>query len=186
MDAFNYLSVLLSIILGLAITQILQGYRSLLLSRAMVQGGLLSIIWSVLLLFVVTQAWWASFALRTHTDWTFLEFGIVLLQMILIYMMAAVVLPDFKDEHAIDLADHFDRKRGVFFGFLLAAAATSLAKDLVLDGSLPSAANTAFHAVLAVAAIIGILVAAHWAQLVIAGGIALGFLLYVLFLFARL
>jgi hypothetical protein len=34
MDAFGYLSVLLSIILGLAIAQVLQGYRSLLLAGA--------------------------------------------------------------------------------------------------------------------------------------------------------
>ena len=34
MDAFSYLSVLLSIILGLAIQQILQGYRALILARA--------------------------------------------------------------------------------------------------------------------------------------------------------
>ena len=32
MDAFSYLSVLLSIILGLAITQVLQGFRGLMLS----------------------------------------------------------------------------------------------------------------------------------------------------------
>jgi hypothetical protein len=36
-DAFSYLSVLLSIIIGLAITQVLQGYRALLLSRAHVK-----------------------------------------------------------------------------------------------------------------------------------------------------
>jgi len=34
MDEFSYLSVLLSVILGLAVTQILKGFRGLLLSRA--------------------------------------------------------------------------------------------------------------------------------------------------------
>ena len=34
MDAFSYLSVLLSIILGLAITQVLQGFRGLMLARS--------------------------------------------------------------------------------------------------------------------------------------------------------
>jgi hypothetical protein len=36
-DAFAYLSVLLSIILGLAIAEVLQGYGTLLLSRAKVR-----------------------------------------------------------------------------------------------------------------------------------------------------
>jgi hypothetical protein len=37
MDEFSYLSVLLSVILGLAVMQILQGFRGLLLSRARIQ-----------------------------------------------------------------------------------------------------------------------------------------------------
>jgi hypothetical protein len=38
MDEFSYLSVLLSVILGLAVTQILKGFRGLLLSRARAFG----------------------------------------------------------------------------------------------------------------------------------------------------
>jgi hypothetical protein len=34
MDAFGYLSVLLSIIVGLAITQVLRGFRGLMLARS--------------------------------------------------------------------------------------------------------------------------------------------------------
>ena len=37
MDAFSYLSVLLSIILGLGIQQVLQGYRALMLARGRVR-----------------------------------------------------------------------------------------------------------------------------------------------------
>src|SRR5689334_9251738 len=64
MDAFSYLSVLLSIILGLAITQVLQGYRALLLARGRVRHSATVIIWSLLLLVIFAQAWWASFGLR--------------------------------------------------------------------------------------------------------------------------
>jgi len=48
MDAFSYLSVLLSIILGLAITQILMGYRGLLLARGRVRFYAPTMTWSVL------------------------------------------------------------------------------------------------------------------------------------------
>jgi hypothetical protein len=37
MDEFSYLSVLISVILGLAVTQILKGFRGILLSRARVR-----------------------------------------------------------------------------------------------------------------------------------------------------
>jgi hypothetical protein len=37
MDSFSYLSVILSIVLGLAITQVLLGFRGLILTRAKVK-----------------------------------------------------------------------------------------------------------------------------------------------------
>jgi len=37
MDAFTYITVLLSIVLGLAITQVLLGFRGLILTRAKVK-----------------------------------------------------------------------------------------------------------------------------------------------------
>src|SRR5881275_2088642 len=94
MDAFSYLSVLLSIIVGLAMAQVLQGYRALLLARGRVKVSAALLIWSVLLLLFATQAWWASFGLRSREHWDFLSFGVILLQMILLYMLTAVVFPD--------------------------------------------------------------------------------------------
>ena len=45
MESFNYLSVLLSIILGLAITQVLLGFRGLILTRVKVKLYLPTVIW---------------------------------------------------------------------------------------------------------------------------------------------
>jgi hypothetical protein len=71
MDEFSYLSVLLSVILGLAVTQILKGFRGLLLSRARVQLYWPVIVWAVLVLLVCFQNWWSMFGMRTRHDWTF-------------------------------------------------------------------------------------------------------------------
>jgi hypothetical protein len=79
MDAFGYLSVLLSIILGLAVTQILTGLRGLILRRARVRTYWVPIAWSVIVLLVITQSWWAMFGLRGRPTWTFAEFATVLL-----------------------------------------------------------------------------------------------------------
>ena len=65
MDSFNYLSVLLSIILGLAITQVLQGLRGLILTRAKVKLYIPTLIWVGLTLLIAIQGWWASFGMRT-------------------------------------------------------------------------------------------------------------------------
>lgn len=186
MDAFSYLSVLLSIIIGLAITQVLQGYRMLLLARGRVRASSAALLWSALLLLFAIQAWWASFGLSDHAEWSFLAFASVLLQMILLYMAAAVILPDIGPEGEADLAGHFDAHRSAFFGFLLAILAASVIKDVVLNGELPGTTNLLFHAAMATLALIGILVADRRMQLALAVISATGFSAYIAILFARL
>ena len=147
MDEFSYLSVLLSIILGLAVTQILKGFRALLLSRARVRLYWPAIAWAFLLLVIYVQTWWASFGLRTHHDWTFTGFAIVLLQTALLYMMAGLVFPDFFGVDVVDLRENYFAHRGWFFGIAVTSALVSLAKDVVLSGHLPERSNVAFHVV---------------------------------------
>jgi hypothetical protein len=159
-DAFSYLSVLLSIILGLAITQILQGYRGLLLARGRVTFYAPTMVWSVLLLFITAQAWWASFGLARHQNWTFPQFSAVLLQMVMLYMMCGLVLPDIPPEEAVDLRAHFYREHRPFFAAFLLMLAASVSKDWVLEGRLPSRENLAFHGVFAALCVAGYLVRA--------------------------
>ena len=66
MDAFSYLSVLISIILGLAITQVLQGLRGLMHARSRVRLYAPAMIWALMLLVVYVQSWWSEFGLRNH------------------------------------------------------------------------------------------------------------------------
>src|SRR5215469_8457058 len=79
MDAFTYITVLLSIVLGLAITQVLLGFRGLILTRAKVKLYSPTLIWAVIVLFVPIQAWWADFTMREHPNWTFLALIVILL-----------------------------------------------------------------------------------------------------------
>jgi hypothetical protein len=90
MDEFSYLSVLISVILGLAVTQILKGFRKILLSRALIRIYWPVIAWAALLLLVCVQSWWAMFELRQYQPWTFAAFAVVLLQTILTYMLAGL------------------------------------------------------------------------------------------------
>jgi hypothetical protein len=186
MDAFSYLSVLLSIILGLAITQVLQGYRALLLAKGRVRHSATVLIWSALILTFATQAWWASFSLRDHTQWNFLTVLIILAQMSLLYMVAALVFPDISPTGKIDLGVHFEQHRGAFFGFLLAMLGASILKSIALDGRLPAPTDLLFHIVLATIGLIGIFVSSARIQLAFACVSAGLFVAYVTVLFARL
>ena len=135
MDAFSYLSVLLSIILGLAITQVLQGYRALLLARHRVTLYWPTLIWSGLILLLAVQNWWASFGLADRPSWTFDAFGAILMPVVLLYMLAGLVLPDMPAGESVDLRAHYFRERRPFFAFAQAVVLASLAKDIILDGA---------------------------------------------------
>jgi hypothetical protein len=145
MDAFSYLSVLLSIILGLAITQVLQGIRGLLLARGRVTLYWPTLVWSGVVLVIAAQSWWASFGLASHRDWTFAGFGMLLVQTTLLYMLAALVLPDFPSGEPVDLRQHYFRESRASFVILVAMLGASLLKDYTIDGHLPARENLGFH-----------------------------------------
>lgn len=186
MDAFSYLSVLLSIIIGLAVTQILQGFRARMLSHARVRGYWPTQVWASVLLLVCTQTWWAMFGLRERTNWQFDDFMVLLAQTIFLYLLAGLVFPDFPDGKAVDLREHYFTQRRRFFVLLIATVLTSVLRDLVLNHSLPDRANLLFHVVYLILAISGLVIAREWFQKALALGTATAVVLYISLLFARL
>ena len=186
MDAFTYLSVLLSIIIGLAIAQVLQGYRAILLARKNVRLSASVLIWSGLLLLFAAQAWWASFDLRQRHTWDFMSFAVILLQMVMLYMLAAVVFPDVAPGSTVDLVEHSEKHRRIFFGFLLGMLAVSMTKDIILDHRLASPTNLAFHLLFAALSVAGFLMKSMRAQLLLAVAAVVVFLAYIAVLFSAL
>jgi len=186
MDEFSYLSVLISVILGLGVTQILQGFRGLLLSRARIRIYWPVIAWAILLLLICFQHWWSMFGMRNRHDWTFLQFGMVLLNAILIYMLAGLVFPDFFGEEVVDLKGSFYAHRGWFFSLGVTTLVVSICKDVVLDGRLPNTTNLIFQLVFAVMLFIGALThSERYHKALIVFGSAL-FVIYIIVLYTRM
>jgi hypothetical protein len=131
----------------LAITQVLLGYRGILIARARVRFYMPALAWGGLILLITVQAWWAMFGMQHHEQWTFLQFVVVLLQAILLYLLAALVFPDVPGEARIDLRVHYFEQATWFFGFGLALLIVSVLKDLVVTGGWPSPLNLTFHAI---------------------------------------
>ena len=185
-ESFSYLSVLLSIVLGLAIAQILQGFRGLILTRAKVKLYLPTLIWAGHTLLIVIQGWWASFSMRRQANWTFLGLLVIILQAISVYMAAALVLPDVTGDAFVDLRDHYFAHRRWFFGAVLASLVFSVAKDLALTGHLPGRTNLEFHALFGFSVIVAAITRRAWFHELLAPAAGLSFLLYITLLFARL
>jgi hypothetical protein len=162
MDAFGYLSVLLSIILGLAITQVLQGFRGLMLARTRVHAYWPCIAWAVLLLVIDVQVWWAMYDLRFREAWSFVGFAAVLAQTVPLYLLAGLVLPDTGIEGQVDLRTHYYANHRWFFTILGLLLVTSITKQLVLFGNLPAPLDLGVQVIFLVVAVIAAWTSREW------------------------
>jgi hypothetical protein len=158
-DAFNYLSALISIILGLAITQVLKGFRGLMQSRTRLQTYWPTVLWAILIVVIAVQMWWSMFGLRLHENWTFLEFSAVLAQTIVVYLLAALVLPDIFGDATVNLREHYYGHRRWFFSLLVILPLASLGKNLILYGHLQHPLDLGFHLLIVLSGVSGIVIA---------------------------
>jgi hypothetical protein len=145
MDEFGYLSVLLSIILGLAVTQILIGPRGRMLTRKRVREFWPIQLWAGVFLLVSTQTWWAMFDLRNRHEWDFTAFAILLAQVIALYLITGLIYPDFTYEREIDLRAHYFQQRRHFFSLCVILVLISIARDLILHHHWPHPLNFGFQ-----------------------------------------
>jgi hypothetical protein len=184
-DTFNYLAVLFSVVIGLAVTEILQGLRRQIAWRRRVTTYWPALLWSLVLLVVLAQTWWAMFGLRNHRDWTFAMYGAVLLHTVLLYLAAGLVLPEDPATKDGDLRAHYLANATPFFGLVVAVGLASLLKDIAVDGALPDWTNVAFHLAFMAGAATTAIRREEWLQRTGAVFAATLFAAYVAILFSR-
>lgn len=156
MDQFSYLSVLLSIVLGLGITNLLTGLARVVQMRARIKVYWPTLMWVVTLLLIHVQMWWAMFGLRRVAEWTFPLYAITLLQPVLLFFLSALIWPDFDRDEALDLKANYYAQARWFFGILLALVLVSLVRYFTFQGNYPEEGDFAFHMLFVVAGVGGI------------------------------
>jgi hypothetical protein len=168
MDSFSYLSVLISIILGLGIAHLLGGFAELIKRRDSLKLWWPTPQWMVTIFLIHVQTWWALFALRDVQHWSFAAFLIVLSQPVCLFMTASLITPRFSANGAHDLEQIYWREYRWFFAFILAALGASLGKDLILTGHLPEPENVAAHGLFALIALLAIVLRSRRLQTALA------------------
>jgi hypothetical protein len=186
MDEFGYLAVILSIILGLSITQLLQGLSNVINARDRVRVYWPAIGWAVLLLVIDVQAWWSMFGYRGRHTWTFLQFAILLLETILLYLLAALALPNTFGDEIVDLRANYFRHARWFFGSFLAVLLVSLGKNVIMSGAIQGSFDLSFHIFWLVGAIVAAATRNDRFHKVFVCLAAISFIVYIAALFAEL
>ena len=164
MDAFTHLSVPISIILGLAMTELLTRVGRIIQCRRHVNFYWLPLAWAGVLLVITVQSWWAVFSLKEVQDWTFFSFLVVLAHPLALFLLVALALPD-RDEFikgAVDLRAHYYDQTRWFFGAVLLTIVASLARPIVLSGHFSLNLDVIIQGFLFVCAVGGILIKAEW------------------------
>ena len=131
-SAFEYITVFISIILGLGVTQILTGIADLVHQNERVKIYWPHLLWVIIVLVLHVQEWYVTFELRSLAQWRFPLFLFVLLYPVVLFILARLLFPFGLNEGSIDLKKfYFENYRRIFlFGTLLALL--SLADNLLL------------------------------------------------------
>ena len=93
MSPFEYITVLISIILGLGITTILTGIAELIKQSRLFSLYTPYIIWIMLVFIMHIHEWWVTYALKSQVEWTLGKFLFVLLYPINLYVLAHLLFP---------------------------------------------------------------------------------------------
>ena len=94
MEAYGHLRVLVSMILGLAITRVLSGLSRRIQSPQRTEGMALQVVWALIVLLGAVHFWWWEFGLRGISTWHFGAYVFVLSYSALHFLMATLIFPD--------------------------------------------------------------------------------------------
>ncbi len=134
MSAFEYLSVLISIILALGMTRVLAGVGEMLEARSHRRLYWVHIIWTLNVFIYLVIAWWVFYRWRNEQAWTFFLFVFVLISPTILYLASLLLFPrEGGVDESIDYKTHFYANHRVFFIIFALYAPVDLV-DTLLKG----------------------------------------------------
>lgn len=186
MASFEYLSVLVSIIVGLGLSHLLSTTARLIQHRSELRFFGPTLLWMAVLFVLQIQIWWAAFEWQASGTWTFFPFLLFLGVPIGAYLLSVLLVPDLDDPETKDLRESYFANRRWFFGILALLPVLSLLHEQVQGGGIQWDVDAVFRIGFLAVVLLGLFVRrvlVHWG---VAIGFALGFAAYVGLLFTRL
>jgi len=117
METFQHIKTVLSIILGLSITQLLRGTVKLVQHPGREKPYLVHLLWTFYLFLVLIHFWWWEYQLKVIVKWDFAEYFFIIGYIIVYYVLCALLFPDdLKDFDGYE--DYFYKKKVWFFSVL--------------------------------------------------------------------
>jgi|CZKI01.1.fsa_nt_gi hypothetical protein len=188
MKEFEFLSVFVSMIIALGISNILSSAMRLIRRRGRVRMHVTTLVWMVVLFLLQVLIWWVAFQRREWTNWTFFRFLLYLLMPILVSVPGYLLVPEIELElePTYDLEREFNHNRKWFFAMLAAMGIVSFVEYALRSGPLKLGLSNVFPLVIIALCVGGFVIRAKWVQLLIALTFLVTLLCYIGLVFARL
>ena len=157
MTVFEYLSVLISIVLAMGIAHLLGGLSTITRSWREVRPYWVYVVWAVWVLAIHVQIWWTYWDQSIIAEWTLPMFAAMLVLPGLAYVMARTIIPESAGNGGLDLRAHFMWIRIPFFVTVALLWTYAIVWRTVAFGEPLLLPRRALQAVLAMLAISGAL-----------------------------
>lgn len=129
---FEYISILVSIILGLGITQILSAFADLLYNYKKVKFYWPQLLWVLFILFLQIQDWFVFYQLERISVWNLPLLLFVLAYPITLFICSKMLLPTNKEEERIDMKAFYYNQFPVIFLFVAIGIVLSILFNVLL------------------------------------------------------
>jgi hypothetical protein len=153
MDITGYWATLVSIIIGLGLADLLVNFHRLLAERARVRWDALPLIWTVGVLLLLLNYWWALALDRdaARNAQTAADFGLAAIVPILLFLLCASVLPRrLPSEGTLDMRAAWESQRALFAALFSLYMATNWVVAIVVYGGVGWDLQTILRAVVSV------------------------------------
>jgi hypothetical protein len=115
MTRFEYLSVLVSIVVALGISEVTVAWARVLQQKVTTRIYWLHGFWSIFSLFLMIQFWWGFWRYRTVENWTLMSLIIVLTVVVTLSLCALMLVPRVRpDTHFDSRSTYFDNAAKFF------------------------------------------------------------------------
>lgn len=130
MSAFEYVSVMASIIIGLAMVDVLVSANRLIRAGRLVRWDWAAPLASVLVVLTLLQIWWGLY--RPHDQpMTIGQFLPLFVELVILFLLGAAALPDEVPAEGLDLKAYYDRNGPYFWGLFTVALGWLLVVEII-------------------------------------------------------
>lgn len=118
MDLFEFLLVLISVVIGLGLAELLSGAASLLRSRNSVRFYWIHVLFQVGIFFALLQQWWESWNLQGAGQFTFTAVLVLLAPSVFLFLIAHLLFP-LPSDREVDLEEYYYSQSPLLWGLVI-------------------------------------------------------------------